>query len=187
MLALSHGIKGLMFWNYWSYLTNEPGCGCKVWQDCIVDTVGNPTELYRFLQNSLIPRLKGNLGNILLNLDYTGNFIHETSHASNPARPDSVAGDYLTLISNGTDYDFHAGLFNHKTDGHNKFFMLTNLRTDSSREVKFSITNNSGYKNLKVFDYENPSSFDKLVTAKSTFTLTLPAGEGRLFQITTQP
>jgi len=184
MLALSHGIKGLMFWNYWSYLTNEPTCSCKVWQDCIVDTAGKPTELYSFLQNSLIPRLKGILGNILLNLDYTGNFIHETGNVSNPGRPDSVTQDYLTLIPYGTDYDFHAGLFTPHSKSDNKFFMLVNLRTDGSREVKFSINNNSGYKKLRVTDYENPLSFDKFITAKSTFILTLPAGEGRLFQLT---
>ena len=184
MLALSHGIKGVMFWNYWSYKSIEPTCGnCGILEDCIVDVNGKPTELYNYLQASLFPRLKGNLGNILLKLDYTGNFIHATYHGTFPGKSDSVTQDYLTLLPNGSDYDFHAGLFKYNNDSDSKFFMLVNLRMDGSREAKFTINNNSGYKNLRVRDYENPLSFDTVITSQSTFILTLPAGDGRLFQV----
>lgn len=190
MLALAHGIKGIMFWNYWSYVTNEPTCGCKVLQECIIDTSGYPTDLYTYLHNSLIPRLKGKLGNILLNLDYTGDFIHETYHPplNNSGGKTETTGthDYLSLILNhysNNNYDYHAGLFAYHNSSDNKFFLLSNLRMDGNRQATFSITNNTGFRNIRVRDYENPSSFDTTISSQTAFTHTLPAGEGRLYQV----
>jgi hypothetical protein len=189
MLALAQGAKGLIFWKLITSTGYEYNCDCTVTFDAITGEYPDfsKTDMYWYLYYSLRPRLTGKLGNILPNLEYTGKSLHTTYHGEYPDTlstfsiipPYSPA--YLTLKAHGNDYDWHAGLFNHILQSQNKFFMLINLRTDGSREAKFTITPFS--KNIRIRDYENPSSFDNVIHSQTTFTYIIPAGEGRLFQV----
>ncbi|NWF88264.1 MAG: hypothetical protein HXY50_02250, partial [Ignavibacteriaceae bacterium] len=177
MLALAHGTKGIFFWPYYSYNTTSK-CG-TILTNAIVDTLNNPTELYYEIKNNIFSRLNSTLGNTLVNLKYKGNYINVTQQSQLP-----VSNDYLTLQSNGSDFNWHAGLLLDKKDSvNNKYFLLVNLRTDTVRTAKLEITNNSGYNNLRVRNVED-SSLDTTVTSSAcTLYQTLQAGDGKLYQV----
>jgi hypothetical protein len=192
MLALAHGAKGLMFWKMTTsegYEESLPGDWGNVIFDGLLHTDYSPTTMYDSLKTYFTPRINGKLGQILINLDYTGGYIHGTWHGVypdylySPECAPLATLDYLNLYPHNPDYDWHIGLFTYHNQSDNKFFMLVNLRTDGNREAKFSINNYVPHKNLRVRDYENPSSFDHVITSQTTFTITVPAGDGRLFQV----
>ena len=58
MLALAHGVKGLMFWNYDTYPWQDPYI-----IDGIVGENDEPTELWYLIKENIAPRLRGTLGN----------------------------------------------------------------------------------------------------------------------------
>ncbi|NWF90944.1 MAG: hypothetical protein HXY50_15975, partial [Ignavibacteriaceae bacterium] len=171
MLALSHGANGIFFWNYWSYHNAR-------WFDGLVDLYGNPTTLYNYIKNSLAPRLHGILGNTLLNLNYTSDYI-------NYAKLDQFV-DFLKIIPNGSDTNWHAGLLVDKNDQINKHFLLVNLNTTSSKTARLSIKNNSDYPNLRVRSFEDQSLDITVYPQNAEVTLpdqTLQAGDGKLYQV----
>ncbi|MCU0364603.1 MAG: hypothetical protein MUE93_02910 [Ignavibacteriaceae bacterium] len=80
-LALAHGAKGIIFLWFDSIPQYIDRLTCVgVYMDCIVDSNGVPEpdssySLYYTIKDNLVPRLKGKLGNTLMKLDYTGNFL----------------------------------------------------------------------------------------------------------------
>ncbi|MEJ2104644.1 MAG: hypothetical protein P8X47_08725, partial [Ignavibacteriaceae bacterium] len=86
MLALAHGVKGLIYWHFRSWgLTRgllEPDSSIT-------------TSLYDTIKYNIAPRLKGKLGKTLLGLDYSGNYINQFCDGCPPH--DSPVYDYLTL------------------------------------------------------------------------------------------
>ncbi|RKY97300.1 MAG: hypothetical protein DRQ13_04850 [Ignavibacteriae bacterium] len=184
MLALAHGVKGLMFWNYESYEVNR--CSEGSYYDCIVGKAPTytPSELWYLINDNFVPRLKGKLGNTLLSLNYTGNYIH--MECLNCPSQDNNTYDYLTINHYGTNYFWHAGLFEHKDYADNKYFLLANLRTNTSVESRLVVSNNTDYKNVSFVDIEGGSgSIDTTIAYDSSLTYyeTMPAGEGRLYRV----
>lgn len=180
MLALAHGCKGIMFSDYYTYYSPASG-----WLETIVDDEGNPTDLWYEIHDNLAPRLTGGLGNTLLNLDYTGNFINIEYQEQLPENFTN-SFDYLTIQPYGNSYHWHSGFLNQKDHPENKYFLLTNLRTNFPNHATFQIANNTGFKNLSVRDVENASNPVNTTLAYNetrTFTMNFPAGEGYLFQV----
>lgn len=177
MLALAHGPKGIFFWPYYSYNTTSE-CG-TILTDAIVDLNNNPTELYYEIKDNIFSRLNSALGNTLVKLKYKGSYINVTQQSQLP-----VSNDFLTIQSNGLDFNWHAGFLPDKTDSvSNKYFLLVNLRTDTVRTAKLVISNNSGYNNLRVKNVED-SSLDTTVTnTECIIYQTLQAGDGKLYQV----
>lgn len=178
MLALAHGSKGILFWNYDSYTTDY--CDVPGYFDCIVGMGPNYTtsDLYDLIRYNLVPRLKGTLGNTLLNQNYNGDYI-------NYAKLDQFV-DFLKIIPYGSDTNWHAGLLVDKNDQINKYFLLVNLNTTSSKPARLSIKNNSGYPNLRVRSVEDQSLDTTVYPQNAEVTLsdqTLQAGDGKLYQV----
>ncbi|NWG29275.1 MAG: hypothetical protein HXY48_12170, partial [Ignavibacteriaceae bacterium] len=104
MLALAHGSKGLFFLIYdsWKYRGADYGLEYDTYyQKGLVDTLDennqlNPTPLWYYLKDNLIPRLKGKLGNTLMNLNYTGEYL-QLQRKENESPPPPVEHNYLIL------------------------------------------------------------------------------------------
>lgn len=174
MLALSHGAKGLLFWNYDSYGSFK----------CIVDASGKPGHLWHLIHNNLAPRLNGDLGDRLLKLKYTGNFINAKYFKPNDNRS-SQTTDYLTLPETPSAFvmNWHAGFFINKEHPDDKFFFLVNLLTDMDKTIPIKLTPPvPGYINYRFRHYEG--LFDTTFAGTQfTFKLTHPAGEGYLYEV----
>ena len=79
MLALAHGIKGLIFYKYLDagpFNNGKFACIGNYWERGIIGQDLNPTPLWNLIKNNLVPRLKGTLGSTLFGLDYTGTYVH---------------------------------------------------------------------------------------------------------------
>lgn len=73
MLALSHGVKGILFkWFDSAWNTNHT----EYW-DCLVDENAVPRldSLYYVVKDNLVPRLTGTLGKTLMDLVYSGDYL----------------------------------------------------------------------------------------------------------------
>jgi len=180
MLTLAHGVKGIFFEPFYSYTSWVPELGENPTVLAIVDKFQNgrypERDIYWRIQ-SLANRLNGILGKTLLTLNYTGNsiYITNTNHSLN-------SNDFLTIQDYGYNYNWHAGFLNDKVKPDNKYFLLTNLKTTASVTANLSITNNSGYNNLRVRNIEG-SSLDTTIITTSSLYQTLQAGEGNLYQV----
>lgn len=101
MLALAHGVKGILFWRY----DSDSATG----YDCIVGTAPSfeRTELSHVLKNNFVPRLKGTLGSTLLGLNYTDDYVRYRNGLL-----ESSSNNYLSLFDPQIDPDinFHAGM-----------------------------------------------------------------------------
>jgi parallel beta-helix repeat protein len=186
MLAFSHGINGLMFWNYWSYITNGTNCDCKIFEDCIVDQNGNGTDLYYYLKDNLFPRLKGRLGAKLLELNYTGDYLQRRYFIpyQNPTIPVQNYG-YLTLghpDEEANTMNWHAGFFDRTNNTDDKYFMLVNLLPESSNSIYVTITPPTmGYINYFLRNVEG--YFDTTFSTQVNRTITYVPGEGYLYEV----
>ena len=92
MLGLAHGAEGLMLFSYISF--NE-------FKGLVANNQPNfeKRKLWYFLKDKLIPRLRGELGKKLMELDYTGDYLQDYKIGkmqSNPALL-STKDDFLTL------------------------------------------------------------------------------------------
>lgn len=179
MLSLVHGVKGLMFWQFESEVFDS------VYKDAIIDSDLNPTELYYVIKDNLVPRLKGKLGNTLLGLNYTGNFIN-----FQVGQPEGMLyhEDYLSLVKGTEQVSYHAGLLQQKYDDNNKYFLVTNLLTnsDQTRYCTMYINYNrtlSDFTNWRIKNVEGVFDETFLVNNHLMLSDTLQPGEGHLFQV----
>ena len=178
MLALAHGVKGIMFWNYNSYT------GTSDMVEGLVDRNLKPTELWYLIKNNLAPRLKGSLGKRLLELKYTGKYINISNDRSIPST--STKHDFLSIEKINNNYHWHAGFFERNNNPDNKYFLLVNLNVNSNATAKLKIDNNTEYHNLSFRDVEGElPEANKIIKYNSSVTsfVNVPAGEGYLFQV----
>lgn len=192
MLALAHGIKGLLFWKFDDgYTTNEINCGLgtTVYFDVILDENDNPTDLYYEIQENIAPRLSGTLGNTLLNLNYTGEYTYRKHEGSEVNLEESENILYITLDESSLqNVNFHAGILRDKNDSENNYFLLTNLVTEGSRSVFVNLVKSgsqlglNNYYNIRVKEVEE-GTIDETFNTTTFFEVELSAGEGKLFQI----
>lgn len=183
MFALAHGVKGIIYMAFDAYPMWEPGYGSYI-HEGIIDTNKNPTDLFFVLKDNIVPRLKGTLGNTLLNLDYTGGFVQIVQPPPPPPDDDIPSFlDYLALSSDDPFYHFHAGLLKRKNMVDDKYFLLVNLNTEYNRFVTFTVTNNFGVNNLRIKYVEDPSILDLTIQDEYSYELPMPPGEGYLFEV----
>lgn len=178
MLALAHGAKGIYFWPYYSYAYFDKSQKQALLVNAIVDTNNTPTVLYHEIKNNIFPRLNGKLGNELVGTNYKGDFIHR-----NEKNGQDSSLSFLTIHKFDKEYNWHAGILDHKLDIDKKYFLLINLNTKSTKHVKFSIVNKSGYNNLRILDIEN-ASIDTSISKWCTAFGDIRAGDARLYMLT---
>jgi len=180
MLALAHGIKGLMFWNYDSYQQSS------AYIQGIVNEDTSKTELWYVIKDNFAPRLKGTLGTTLLGLDYTGNFLQlKYFIPTDDPPPQPVVYDYLTLgvIPSANDQNWHAGFFERPNYSDDKYFFLANLWGESAKTVYVKVTPSApGYVNYRFSNVEE-GYFDTTFTTQITMPLTHSQGEGYLYEV----
>jgi len=187
MLSLAHGVKGLLFWSF------ESGEGYYDWDDCHVKREGilgenlTRTDLWYIIRDNFAPRLKGTLGKTLLGLNYTGNYLQlkYITPTQNPL-PQPPTFDYLTigLQASNHDMNWHVGFFDHPSYADNKYFLMANLWTNSSKSLQVKVTPPvQGYTNYRFRNIESANNFDITFNTETTQILNFPAGEGYLFQV----
>ena len=185
MLALAHGSKGILFSDYYSY-QSEYG-----FVDAIVDEQGNKSYLWYNIHDNLIPRLTSSLGNILLDLNYTGNFLQYKyiTPTQNPLPPPPNF-DYLTIGLEQTNHNmnWHVGFLKDtsKFKLDNNYFLMANLWTQAQKSIQIKLTppnDAQGYSNYRFRNIEPENNFDLTFSNQTLQTLTFPAGEGYLFQV----
>jgi hypothetical protein len=183
MLALAHGSKGIMFWNYDSYSSSSAYCG-PYYVDCIVDDQLVPTSLYDLIKNNLAPRLNGTLGSTLLNLDYSGNYL-PLKRFNSPNSLPPAHFDFLTMTFNGNgDCNFHSGFFEKSSQPDNNYFLTANILTTSANNVNIAVTkSNQNYTNYRFRNVEPQFGFDTTFNSSLNIDYNFPAGEGYLFQV----
>jgi len=186
ILALSHGVKGIMFWQLGSRRTgNNSSCNTleREYIDCIIDEDLQPSELFYVIKNNIAPRLKSTLGTTLLSLNYTGDFINIQYEEQLPESFDNEE-DFLTIHPSGMSYYWHAGFLNQVDNPDNKYFLLTNLRTTFQNVAVIDIENNTDFVNLGIRDVENhTNSINTTISTTQSFSIQIPAGDGYLFQV----
>jgi len=107
-------------------------------------------------------------------LDYTGQFAHIIHDPVPPDGPYPISIDYLALSSDETIYNFYAGLLKQKNTSDNKYFLLTNLRTDLNLFVTFTVSNNFGTNNLRIKYVEDPSLLDTTINLNNQLNKEIP-------------
>ena len=178
MLALAHGVKGILFWNYDSY------SGGSTFIEGMVDRNLKPTELWYLISGNFVPRLKGKLGMTLLDLDYTGDYIN----ISNDRKISSTSNehDYLSIEKSGNQSHWHIGFFKRKNHPDDKYFLINNLNVNSGFAANLKIKNTTMHSNLALRDVEGRmKSADKTIGKSTSITnrINVPPGEGYLFQV----
>ncbi|MBK7378274.1 MAG: T9SS type A sorting domain-containing protein [Ignavibacteriales bacterium] len=184
MLALAHGSKGILFWNYDSYSSSSDYCG-PYYVDCIVDDQLNPTALFYLIKNNLAPRLNGTLGSTLLSIDYTSDYL-PLKRFNSPNYLPPAHYDYLTMQFNGNgDCNFHTGFLENSNQPDNKYFLTANILTTSANTVNISVTkSNENFINYRFRNVESQFDYDTTFNTSLNIDYTFPAGEGYLFQVT---
>jgi hypothetical protein len=186
MLALAHGSKGIFFSDYSSYRFTGGTPNYIGYLDAIVDTIGNPSELWYEIRDNLAPRLEGILGKTLLGLNYTGDFLQQQHFNPESSSPPPVERSYLTIsvIDSSNEMNMHAGFFDRINTNfpRDKYFFLANLITTDSSTVEVKVRPlEQEYVNYRFREIEG--SFDETFTTQIIKQLTLSAGEGNLYQV----
>ena len=184
MLALTHGVKGIIYMAFDAYENYESQYGPYI-HEGIIDTGKHPTELYSVLKNNIVPRLKGKLGTSLMKLDYTGDYL-QLQREENEESATPVEEDYLTLspgIPEDLVYNWHCGLFIDSTAFDDKYFLLTNMITTNEKNIRVKVQTPSSYPiNYRFRNVEG--LFDTTVQAPNYLLkqITYPPGEGYLYE-----
>ncbi|MFN7015122.1 MAG: hypothetical protein ACK4ON_12720, partial [Bacteroidia bacterium] len=195
LLALAFGAKGIQIWKFATDLNpiyiGWTSCPFVYWK-CLAESLSTNYRLYplgQVIKDNIAPRLRGKLGNTLLKLKYTGNFIKRRYFIPTTELfpgPDSF--QYLTVglyEADNKNINWHIGFLVDSTDTtYNKFFLLTNLLTEAQRSIRIDLTKPvAGFNNYRFRNVEPQYNFD--TTYQNTFTATLnfPAGEGYLYQV----
>jgi hypothetical protein len=196
MLALAHGAKGIQIWKFATDLQPHhigwQQCESVYWK-CLAESLATNYRLLplgEIIKNDIAPRLKGHLGNTLLKLSYTGNFItRKYILPTTELFPEPQTFGYLTIGGNeaqSKDIYWQVGFFADSSNlPFNKYFLLTNLITTyPQRNIRIDLIKPvDGFYNYRFRNVEPQFNFD--TTYQNTFTtiFTFPAGEGYLFQV----
>jgi len=185
MLALSHGTDGLIQGQYDSY----PGMKGIIREGPGYDT----TDIWYSLRDNIIPRIKGELGSTLLSIDYTGDYLYLGRYLQDlccgfTTTSSTVTERYLTLseLSESTPptLHYHTGFFEKQNQPNNNYFLLTNLITTANRSVNVELTDdNSAFINTRFRNVETENNFDTTFTDVFSIDMTIPPGEGYLYQV----
>ncbi len=178
MLALAHGVKGLIYWHIRTWGITRG----------LLDPEYPPqeTDLYRELRDHFVPRIKGKLGKTLMNLDYTGDFLQLKYSAPTQIQP--VSNNYLTLgFGQPADYmNWHCGFFIDSTALDDKYFHLTNLITTAGKNINIKVqTPNPEPQDPLNYRFRNVEGlFDTTIQAPNYLIkeLIYPPGEGYLYE-----
>ncbi|MDP2362944.1 MAG: right-handed parallel beta-helix repeat-containing protein, partial [Ignavibacteria bacterium] len=144
-------------------------------------------DLYYVIKNNFSPRLKGTLGKTLLGLNYIGIYLalKHIIPTQNPV-PQPPSYDYLTIGLQATNHDMNwqVGFFDRTNHNDDKYFLMTNLWTNSPKQIQIRVTPPvQGYTNYRFRNIEPQNNFDITFKIETTPTLSFPAGEGYLFQV----
>ena len=186
MLALAHGITGIELWSYTTHWDDAENYTYGIVENRI-DSPFVRRDLWYHLKEGLIPRLKGKLGNTLMNLEYTGDFL-QLQHIFNQQNPNTITYEYLTLelVGPTVDHNWHTGFFSRSQHPQDNYFMLCNLITTDERKIKVTIDPPyiEDYANYRFRNVEG--LFDTTIERhKHDFTDTLDytSGEGYLYEL----
>jgi hypothetical protein len=201
MLAIAHGAKGILFEWFDSFPYDDYDPCPNAYIECLVKQNGAPENnegdtLYVTVKNKLVPRLKGILGNKLLSLNYTSDYVQLRRHIQEEPgfyfynTGPTVSEGYLTLSEYTAEtppppVHFHAGFFSRPGHPLDNYFMLDNLITTGERKVWVTVEPPiSGYKNYRFRNVEGvfDTTFDGYSNGIVKL-LTYPAGEGYLYQV----
>ncbi|MGB5288602.1 MAG: hypothetical protein WBN42_08910, partial [Ignavibacteriaceae bacterium] len=180
MLALAHGVKGLIFSHFESY----PGDGYT-----LRGFIGMPhgyekDTLYGLVKYNLIPRLKGKLGKTLMGLDYTGDYLQYYYFTPTENTPSPPTFEYFTIGSGSpsTTMNWHCSFFESEYFTDDKYFMLANLLTTADRSVDVTIEPvEQDYTNYRFRNIEG--GVDTSFTSQLNYLLTHSKGEGYLYEV----
>lgn len=184
MLALASGAKGIFFYNFYGADMNTLGI--------YNDFTGGPSDprshLFYKIRGDIAPRIKGLLGNTLLTLSYSGNYTAINSEDGIITSSNFPSSSYALISGNNSwsqFINFHLSLFNDNFNSNNKYFFLANLNClpNQSQNVQIQVSKpNTAFVNWRVKNIEG--GFDQSFSSvNTTYTLTLPDGEGYLFQV----
>ena len=186
MLALAHGVKGIIFFQLDSYPMGDG----LILQGILKNNLPNytKTELWYLVKEDLVPRLKGKLGKKLMELDYTGNYIqyYKIGNKQSEYSMHQMSDDFIGVgfgQPQAEEMNWHCGLFTRQNNPDDKYFFLINLYTTAnSRSIPVSITDKGQeYENYRFRNIE--SNFDTTFTGQFTTNLIQSKGEGYLFQV----
>jgi hypothetical protein len=177
MLALSHGARGLIIWKYKS--------------DAHFPSLDSAPNL-KIAFSNLATRLKGSLGNTLLDLNHNSSEYIRVYWAPNGPNQNSASfSNYLTIEKLTSDPktrgSYHCGVFYDPTDvTDNKYFFLVNELTlnEHSQSIKVKVNRpNQNYVNWRWRNVEG--GFDTTISISSVTerTFTMPLGQGYLHQL----
>ena len=181
MLGLAHGMKGLMLFSYDSF--NEI-------KGIVSNNQPNFTKsnLWYLLKDNLIPRLKGTLGQKLVELNYTGKYLQYFKIGKIKSNPSlqRTQDNFLTLGFNptqSTEMNWHCGLFSRPEHPDDKYFFLVNIYTIAGKRTINIQVKESGqeYKNYRFRNIEG--RIDTTFANQINLKLTHPKGEGYLYQV----
>ncbi|RKY99640.1 MAG: hypothetical protein DRQ13_01925, partial [Ignavibacteriae bacterium] len=184
MLSLAHGVEGIYYELYYSY--------CRTCDKYVEGLVNFPDSNYAkrdiwIKVQELASRLRGTLGNYLMKLDYTGDYLMLRQLVRNLGETGNFQGDYLTLNPTSEDsLNFHAGLFIDSTYLDNDYFcfLLTNQMTTGNDEVKVKVTaRDTSYENWRFRNIETECNLDTTFTDSLLIDIEFPAGEGYLYHV----
>jgi hypothetical protein len=174
MLALAHGAKGIFFYNFFSNYSH----------DAILDKKFNRTPLYGKISKDIAPRIKGILGQTLLGLDYTADYIKYQNGDTKKSKAGYIG---VSGASPKGEFNYHVGLLKDKKDSNNNYFLIVNLlsaQKERNNSLKLTIRNNlaNKYKNIRLRNIEGGLD----ITFNKSYELTenLEGGNGALYQMT---
>ncbi len=190
MLTLAHGVKGFFYEIYYSQKSKLLWLPYPhdVFIVGMVDTLSNsvyPKRDIWYKGQEIGLRLNGTLGKTLLALNYTGKYLL-LRQGIDITGTGNFAGDYISLQSTANPCNLHAGLFTKAglNDGDHYYFLLTNQLTTNSTNVNVTVKpKTTGFTNIRFRNIEHSNNFDITFTGQTTQSLTLPAGEGHLYQV----
>ncbi|MBZ0183653.1 MAG: hypothetical protein K8F60_14435, partial [Melioribacteraceae bacterium] len=178
MLALAHGAKGIFYYNLFSYSNNNET------HDGLLDFNYNPTTRYTKIKDEITPRLKGALGDKLLKLNYTGEYLQTKKLNGTLINHDNI--DFIDVedADDATTYNYHVGVFENLNGADDKYFMIINLLCGEteSKTVRCSLFA-PNYANVVVINIGKNYEETFIMNEGIGFTNTIPPGEGYLYQV----
>ncbi len=189
LLALAGGAKGLVYWTYYSY-SNDIGYRCRGFVDTLKSGYQGfePLEIWNFSKDTLIPRIRNNFQDILLNSDYTGQSYVNRREGGATINVSDELND-LTFDVPLTDYSFiFSSMLENRYDQQLKHYFILNLSVDSlsntwnTKEPSVTFYSPfSSYTNIHLYDADN--TFDSTYVDSLSVDLELPEGDGYLFSM----
>jgi hypothetical protein len=182
MLALAHGAKGLLFYNYLSDGSNQG-----------IDVNLALSTAFTNLAN----RLKGTFGDKMLSLKYLKEYLRvygntytgDEGPVTFSTQPNSPIS--LSIPNDGVKRSFVGGVFTAPNESASRYLFLVNACPESgSKSASFGLhivgvntvygTNNT-FNNISLSDFESAASYS--VSVNSSPTITMNNSEGKLFKL----